>query len=166
MVILRQKKSFSTSTSFTTPLNTIVVDQGAPLNAQIWRSHLYKCITWSENTMSRMRILSLPSIATSARLFSTSARIQTNRAIIYSQNGQPADVLRALTIPNLTTPPSPQTNILKISTMANSWMIEVAVLTPNRWRNYYRTTEAFDSLDAAGPQEIHHVTMVWNVLIL
>jgi len=59
--------------------------------------------------MSRMRILSLPPIATSARLFSTSARIQTNRAIVYSQNGQPADVLRALTIPNLTTPPSPQT---------------------------------------------------------
>lgn len=59
--------------------------------------------------MSRMRILSLPPIATSARLFSTSARIQTNRAIIYSQNGQSADVLRALTIPNLTTPPSPQT---------------------------------------------------------
>jgi mitochondrial enoyl-[acyl-carrier protein] reductase / trans-2-enoyl-CoA reductase len=59
--------------------------------------------------MSRMRVLSLPPIATSARLFSTSARIQTNRAIIYSQNGQPADVLRALTIPSLTTPPSPQT---------------------------------------------------------
>lgn len=56
--------------------------------------------------MSRMRI---PLIATSARLFSTSARIQTSRAIIYSQNGQPADVLRALTIPSLTTPPSPQT---------------------------------------------------------
>ena len=59
--------------------------------------------------MSRTRILSLPPIATSARLFSTSARIQTNRAIIYSQNGQPADVLRALTIPSLATPPSPQT---------------------------------------------------------
>ena len=59
--------------------------------------------------MSRLRILSLPPVATSARLFSTSARIQTNRVIIYSQNGQPADVLRALTIPNLTTPPSPQT---------------------------------------------------------
>lgn len=59
--------------------------------------------------MSTMQILSLPSIATSARLFSTSARLQTNRAIIYSQNGQPADVLCALTIPNLTTPPSPQT---------------------------------------------------------
>jgi mitochondrial enoyl-[acyl-carrier protein] reductase / trans-2-enoyl-CoA reductase len=59
--------------------------------------------------MSRMRILSLPPIATSTRHFSTSTRIQTNRAIIYSQNGQPADVLRALTIPNLTTPPSPQT---------------------------------------------------------
>lgn len=57
----------------------------------------------------RMRILSLPPIATSARLFSTSARIQTNRAIIYSQNGQPADVLRALSIPDLTRPPSPQT---------------------------------------------------------
>jgi trans-2-enoyl-CoA reductase len=51
----------------------------------------------------------IPLIATSARLFSTSARIQTNRAIIYSQNGQPADVLRALTVPSLTTPPSPQT---------------------------------------------------------
>lgn len=59
--------------------------------------------------MSRMRILSLPPISTSARLLSTSARIQTNRAIIYSQNGQPADVLRVLTIPTLTTPPSPQT---------------------------------------------------------
>ena len=58
--------------------------------------------------MSRMRILSLPPIAPSARLFSTSARIQKNRAIIYSQNGQPADVLRALTIPSLTTP-APQT---------------------------------------------------------
>ncbi|KAH9989857.1 NAD(P)-binding protein [Russula vinacea] len=58
--------------------------------------------------MSRKRFLSLPSIATSARLFSTSARIQANRAIVYSQNGQPADVVRALTIPNLT-PPPPQT---------------------------------------------------------
>jgi mitochondrial enoyl-[acyl-carrier protein] reductase / trans-2-enoyl-CoA reductase len=56
-----------------------------------------------------MRILSLPRIATSARLFSTSARIQTNLAIIYFKNGQPADVLRALTIPSLATPPSPQT---------------------------------------------------------
>ena len=59
--------------------------------------------------MSRMRILSLPPIVTSARLFSTSARIQTNRAIIYSQNGSPADVLRAIAIPNLATPPPPQT---------------------------------------------------------
>lgn len=59
--------------------------------------------------MSRMRILSLPSIAASARLFSTSARIQANRAIVYSHNGQPADVVRALTIPSLTTPPPPQT---------------------------------------------------------
>ena len=63
-----------------------------------------------------MRILSLPprAITTSARLFSASARIHANRAIIYSQNGQPADVLRALTIPNLTTPPSPQTVNLRI----------------------------------------------------
>jgi trans-2-enoyl-CoA reductase len=58
--------------------------------------------------MSRMRILSLSPIAPSARLFSTSARIQTNRAIIYSQNGEPADVLRVLTIPSLTAP-APQT---------------------------------------------------------
>lgn len=64
--------------------------------------------TVSKDTMSRKRFLSLPSIATSARLFSTSARIQANRAIVYSQNGQPADVVRALTIPNLT-PPPPQT---------------------------------------------------------
>ena len=59
--------------------------------------------------MSRTRILSLPSIATSARIFSTSARIQANRAIVYSHNGQPADVVRALTIPGLATPPPPQT---------------------------------------------------------
>ena len=59
--------------------------------------------------ISRIRNLSLPPITTFARLFSTSTRIQTNRAIIYSRNGQPADVLRTLTIPNLTTPPPPQT---------------------------------------------------------
>ena len=59
--------------------------------------------------MSRTRILSLPSITTSARIFSTSARVQANRAIVYSHNGQPADVVRALTIPSLATPPPPQT---------------------------------------------------------
>jgi trans-2-enoyl-CoA reductase len=58
--------------------------------------------------MSRRRILSLTCIPASARLFSTSARIQANRAIVYSRNGQPADVVRALTIPNLP-PPPPQT---------------------------------------------------------
>ena len=64
--------------------------------------------TVRKDTMSRRRILSLPSIASSARPFSTSARIQANRAIVYSRNGQPADVVRALTIPNLI-PPPPQT---------------------------------------------------------
>jgi mitochondrial enoyl-[acyl-carrier protein] reductase / trans-2-enoyl-CoA reductase len=59
--------------------------------------------------MSRMRIVPLSPIASSCRLFSTSARIHANRAIAYSHNGQPADVLRALTIPNLTIPPPPQT---------------------------------------------------------
>ena len=54
------------------------------------------------------RILSLPSYTSRARLFSTSARIQANRAIIYSQNGQPADVVRALAIPSLAAP-APQT---------------------------------------------------------
>ncbi|KAI0296047.1 trans-2-enoyl-CoA reductase [Russula brevipes] len=55
------------------------------------------------------RILSSPSYTTSARLFSTSARLHANRAIVYSQNGQPADVLRALTIPSLAPAPPPQT---------------------------------------------------------
>ena len=64
--------------------------------------------------MPRMRNLSLSPIATSACLSSTSARIQTNRAIVYSQNGQPADVLRALAIPNPTTPPPPQTVNLRL----------------------------------------------------
>jgi NADPH:quinone reductase-like Zn-dependent oxidoreductase len=59
--------------------------------------------------MFRRRILTLPSCATRVHLFSTSAQIQANRAVIYSQNGPPADVVRALTIPSLTTPASPQT---------------------------------------------------------
>ena len=42
------------------------------------------------------------------RLLSTSARVQANRAIVYSQNGQPAEVLRAFTIPALPAP-LPQT---------------------------------------------------------
>ena len=58
--------------------------------------------------MFSSRILSLPPCAFRARLFSTSARIQENRAIIYSQNGRPADVVRALTIPSLA-PPAAQT---------------------------------------------------------
>jgi trans-2-enoyl-CoA reductase len=62
----------------------------------------------SETTMFRNRILSLP-YATSACLFSTSARLHANRAIVYSQNGRPADVLRALTIPSLAPAPPPQT---------------------------------------------------------
>ena len=59
--------------------------------------------------MFKRRILSLPFYTARARLFSTSARVQENRAIVYSQNGQPADVLRALTVPSLTTPAAPQT---------------------------------------------------------
>ena len=69
--------------------------------------------------MSRRRILSLPSIATSARLFSTSARIQANRAIVYSHNGQPADVVRALTIPSLTSPPPQTVNLRFLSSPIN-----------------------------------------------
>jgi mitochondrial enoyl-[acyl-carrier protein] reductase / trans-2-enoyl-CoA reductase len=59
--------------------------------------------------MFRRRILSSPFYATHARLFSTSARVQANRAIVYSQNGKPADVVRALTVPSLTMPAAPQT---------------------------------------------------------
>jgi len=58
--------------------------------------------------MFSSQILSLPYYASRARLFSTSARIQENRAIIYFQNGRPADVVRALTIPSLAAP-APQT---------------------------------------------------------
>jgi mitochondrial enoyl-[acyl-carrier protein] reductase / trans-2-enoyl-CoA reductase len=36
-------------------------------------------------------------------------RVQANRAIVYSQNGSPADVMQALTIPRLTIPAAPQT---------------------------------------------------------
>lgn len=59
--------------------------------------------------MFRMRILSLSHYATCARLFSNSARIHANRAIVYSLNGRPEDVVRALTIPTLTAPPPPKT---------------------------------------------------------
>ncbi|KAI9508199.1 hypothetical protein F5148DRAFT_943477 [Russula earlei] len=45
------------------------------------------------------------------RLFSTSVRIQANRAIVYSQNGQPADVLRAVTVPGLGAPPPQTANV-------------------------------------------------------
>ena len=58
--------------------------------------------------MFRRRFLSLQSSSTRASLFSTSARPQANRAIVYSQNGRPADVVRALTVPDLTAP-SPKT---------------------------------------------------------
>ncbi|KAH9967355.1 NAD(P)-binding protein [Russula dissimulans] len=61
--------------------------------------------------MFRKRILSSSSCVTYARLFSTSVRIQANRAIVYSQNGQPADVLRAVDIPRLTAPPPQTVNV-------------------------------------------------------
>jgi len=56
----------------------------------------------------RKRIVSSSSRVTCARPFSTSVRIQANRAIVYSQNGQPADVLRVVNIPSPTAP-LPQT---------------------------------------------------------
>ncbi|KAI0305967.1 hypothetical protein B0F90DRAFT_948379 [Multifurca ochricompacta] len=58
--------------------------------------------------MFRKHGLSLSSYATRLRLFSTSVRIQASRSIIYTQNGQPSDVVRALTTPTLPSPP-PQT---------------------------------------------------------
>ncbi len=45
------------------------------------------------------------------RLLSTSTRVQANRAIVYSQNGQPAEVLRAFTIPTLSAPPPQTVNV-------------------------------------------------------
>ncbi|KAH9993668.1 hypothetical protein BJV74DRAFT_877736 [Russula compacta] len=61
--------------------------------------------------MFRKRILPLPLYATCARLFSNTARIQANRAIVYSLNGRPEDVVRALTIPTLTAPPPKTVNV-------------------------------------------------------
>src|SRR6266702_590151 len=46
-----------------------------------------------------------------ARLLSTSARVQANRAIVYSQNGRPAEVVRAFTIPTLPAPPPQTVNV-------------------------------------------------------
>lgn len=45
------------------------------------------------------------------RLLSTSARVQANRAIVYSQNGPPAEVVRAFTIPALPAPPPQTVNV-------------------------------------------------------
>jgi mitochondrial enoyl-[acyl-carrier protein] reductase / trans-2-enoyl-CoA reductase len=50
----------------------------------------------------------LLSYATRTRHFSTSACNRSNRAIVYSKVGRPADVLRVLNIPSLPAP-SPQT---------------------------------------------------------
>jgi hypothetical protein len=46
-----------------------------------------------------------------ARLLSTSARLDANRAIVYSQNGRPAEVVRAFTIPALPAPPPQTVNV-------------------------------------------------------
>jgi mitochondrial enoyl-[acyl-carrier protein] reductase / trans-2-enoyl-CoA reductase len=54
---------------------------------------------------------SLSSYATRTCPFSTSARNQSNRAIVYSQNGQPADVVRVLTLPSLPAPPPQTVNV-------------------------------------------------------
>jgi mitochondrial enoyl-[acyl-carrier protein] reductase / trans-2-enoyl-CoA reductase len=61
--------------------------------------------------MFRKHGSSLSSYATRIRLFSTSARNKSNRAIVYSQNGQPADVVHALTIPSLPAPPPQTVNV-------------------------------------------------------
>jgi trans-2-enoyl-CoA reductase len=45
------------------------------------------------------------------RLFSTCATLHANRAIVYSQNGEPQSVLRALTFPTLSPPPPNALNI-------------------------------------------------------
>jgi NADPH:quinone reductase-like Zn-dependent oxidoreductase len=59
--------------------------------------------------LSKCCLSSLKSV--NARLLSTSARVQANRAIVYSQNGPPAEVVRALTIPVLSTPPPQTVNV-------------------------------------------------------
>ena len=46
-----------------------------------------------------------------ARLLSTSARVQANRAIVYSKNGPLAEVVRAFTIPTLPAPPPQTVNV-------------------------------------------------------
>jgi hypothetical protein len=61
--------------------------------------------------MFRKHGLSLSFYATHTRLFSISARNQSNRAIVYSQHGQPADVVRALTTPSLPAPPPQTVNV-------------------------------------------------------
>ncbi|KAF8271627.1 NAD(P)-binding protein [Lactarius quietus] len=45
------------------------------------------------------------------RLLSTSACVEANRAIVYSQNGPPAEVVRAFTIPALPVPPPQTVNV-------------------------------------------------------
>src|SRR5712671_1744458 len=68
----------------------------------------HQCQLMAAMFRKRKRIVSLSSCVTYSRAFSTLVRIQANRAIVYSQNGQPADVLRAINIPSLTAP-LPQT---------------------------------------------------------
>ena len=46
-----------------------------------------------------------------ARPISSSARIQADRAIVYSQNGQPTEVVQAFTIPSLPAPPPQTVNV-------------------------------------------------------
>ncbi|KAI0064680.1 NAD(P)-binding protein [Artomyces pyxidatus] len=45
------------------------------------------------------------------RLFSTTNRLQANRAFVYSQNGSPKEVLTALTYPSLSPPPPGTLNL-------------------------------------------------------
>ncbi|KAI9464553.1 hypothetical protein BJY52DRAFT_825626 [Lactarius psammicola] len=97
-----------------------------------------------------------------ARLLSTSARLQANRAIVYSQNGRPAEVVRAFTIPTLPAPPPQTVNVRFILSPINPADVNVieGVYPSKPWASSFPGVQG--DLFVAGNEGLAEVTSVGN----